>query len=220
MRLFRRNPITTSPTKEEIARRDKTIDDINKEIEAKNFEKAIETAIKLIGDCEKRDAFGEALGNYLAAYTMILQGTDKISLSNYDKARTHLMRALEIYQLMEKDKKHREEARMKGAHALVTLATLYQFAGKYNEAVEACRKSLDIFRRYGDKEGMKNANTIFFATQGLRINEKINETLGFWDKQKSTPLVRCPKDGQRCPLPSDDNEGRKKCPLYKCPLEP
>ena len=194
-------------------------------MEKGNFDEAMKQVAKRIEGCKERDPYAEAHYNQLASKILFTRYGQKIPQAAYDQAKHHLRRSLQIYESMEEDKRIRL---MAGAIHL-QIASLDLIVGRPEEGLQECDKALAISEKYKSEPLIKETSHVMSLLRLRKKTLEAEDTLTFagTPMQSGSPIMhkskiqptRCPADGKKCPLPDGDHEARKKCPLYKCPLE-
>ena len=180
MRLFSRKPKTQHKLSEEDRKSEK---EIRQELENKNFAKATQLALSYMETC--KSPFAEANFNYLAAHVLVKQygaklPTDRsdLPLPEYNQARKHLNRTLEIYQSMEKD----ATIELLMATTYAQMASLAQIAGKPEDGFKDCQEALRIYQKYGLTGPIRQAQKTMYFLRLRKLTNEIQDKIRFFDE--------------------------------------
>jgi len=186
--MFRRRSKPQPPTKEDVAKRKKRIDEISAEVERGNFERAIELAVRCVENYKGKDPFGDAFCSYLVGHSLVCKHLSnasppnyletKISFADYNKAKTYLNRSLEIYDFFARNKRFERNRRLKSATVLIDMVLLESIARKWDKAIKACTRSLDIYKKYEFRKGMQLATQMMLNLRLKKIFFDIKQFAG------------------------------------------
>jgi len=118
--------------------------EIQKELENKNFERAMEMTLDRIENCKDKDPYAEAHYCHLACDVLMQKHRPKIPPSECDRAKTLLNRSVEIYTSMEKDKR----IHMMKAATYLKLASWSLNNGQDEEGLREVQQGLQISRQH------------------------------------------------------------------------
>jgi hypothetical protein len=177
MKLLSRKSETQLLLSEEDKRRE---NEIAQELEKKNFAKATQLASDYIKIC--KSPIAEANFNHIAANILIKQYGAKLPLPEYNQARKHMNRSLEIFQVMEKN----ETIELLIATTYAQIASLAQIIGKPEDGFKECQEALKIHQKYGRTELTKQVQKTMYFLRLAKLMDEIQDKIRFFHENNPT----------------------------------
>jgi len=168
--------------------RRKRIEGIEREIERKSFDKALQIVARCIRDCE--GSFEEAYFSYTRARILLRKHLGSLSSSAYKEAKNssaykeaknYLNNSLMLYSFLGTENK---KARTNSARVLLDLGFLEFLVGNFGASLRAYKESLGIYEEYGIVEGVKAVTKMIAFAEMQRAVLDIQNVVNLWLKHK------------------------------------